>query len=257
MKTIFNKLKNGSILAYTLIIMTIMLMAALSVASVVVLEKKSASNTAESTQAFAVADSGLEKVLSYHSRHSSEPLSALGTCNEDGTVTFNIADGTVKVTLYADTEATQLLDCNDSNNKLSQIRKVKALGSYAGTTRVLEVAVAAGSCTNGMELLAESNNRTITSAQFDNIVNAVKNDRKSIKYAICKNSDSSKIMAINNVGFFRNGNTLKIIGLSSSQGNAHIACTFNGDCRSATSYTDDSFSCDGGWAVYAGCECGC
>ena len=149
MRIIFNKLKKGSILAYTLIVLTIMLMTALSVASVTVLEKKSASTTAGSTQAFAVANSGAEKILGYHFRDDSKNLESLGVCNDDGTVTLsNVAGGTARITFYSGAEETATLDCNDTANKLSDVRKVKSMGTYAGTARAVEVAVATegGSC---------------------------------------------------------------------------------------------------------------
>ncbi len=143
--------------------------------------------------------------MSYHSRHSSEPLSALGTCNEDGTVTFNIADGTAKVTLYADTEATQLLDCNDSNNKLSQIRKVKALGSYAGTTRVLEVAVAgtSGEC------------------EFVSAIGACKNEAGDTADCYLKlgtvNVDVELSLTVNKVCYDKKGHNYYAVGYSGGE----------------------------------------
>jgi uncharacterized membrane protein len=59
----FTKPNKGSVLVFSLIVLSIVLSAALSVAVVNVSNRKSAGSTGQSVQSFQVADSGVEMAL--------------------------------------------------------------------------------------------------------------------------------------------------------------------------------------------------
>jgi hypothetical protein len=175
MKQKLKDLKNkfpGSILVYSLIILSIMLMTALSIASVTVMERKSAGTTGASNQAFAVADSGSELFLGRIKNKSGTLNSVFGaSCPAGGnTYTGNVSTvGNFTVTFFkADgTQAT----CND---QISSITKIKSAGYSNNATRAIEVAVAASSVNNGNHC----DNLQLGSVQADaGLADAVKNCR--------------------------------------------------------------------------------
>jgi hypothetical protein len=147
----------GSILVYSLIILSIMLMTALSIASVTVMERKNAGTTGASNQAFAVADSGSELFLGRIKGKTGTINSVFGTAcpTTDKAYTGNVSTvGNFTVTFFkADgTQAT----CNDL---ISSITKIKSSGYSNNSSRAIEVAVAAahdpgiGTCYNSSDML--------------------------------------------------------------------------------------------------------
>lgn len=158
----YAKLKNklnikGSILVATLLIMGLMLVIAMGIASITIQEKKSANVGGQSTKAFQVADSGVEAVIGKIKQDTTgtDPINnSIGTCNDDNTITTNVAGGTAKITFFDGSGNT--LDCGI--DKLSAVRKVKSVGSYASASRAIEAAVAApgspvGTCYNDEDIL--------------------------------------------------------------------------------------------------------
>lgn len=148
--------KKGSILAYSLIILSIMLAVGLALSKSVVLEKKNASDNEFSSQAFQVADSGfqfaLKAINAKRAAGESEDaiVSAFANCDvstADGTIP-GLAGSTYKLTFYKDTSCTMPVvvasgDClNSGTAKIKDIQCVKSLGLYKNTVRVVSVAVA-------------------------------------------------------------------------------------------------------------------
>jgi hypothetical protein len=144
----FQKLKSrmkGSVLIFTLLLLSIALMAALSLATAVVVGTKSARDTNKSVQAFQTADSGVEKILMAIKSNTTDNLSDLGTCS-GGNITGTVRAGdSYAITLY-DGEDKEV-SCSDTNRKVSEIRKIKSVGKFGGSVRAVETAVAANGAT--------------------------------------------------------------------------------------------------------------
>lgn len=129
----------GSVLVFTLIILSLTLMTALAIAAVTVTERRTSGDTAASSQSFQVADSGIEKVLNEIYRNNKGTLADLSGCI-GGKITTNIgSDKTYELTFKDDTGA-DITDCTSP----ATIGSVKSVGFYKGTTRAIETAVAMG-----------------------------------------------------------------------------------------------------------------
>jgi hypothetical protein len=142
-------LKNvkGSALVFSLVVLSMILVAALGVAAVSVVEKKNSLSTGKSTQAFQLADSAIEMVLKKAVINPQLTLGALGDgwqCGSGGVVTVpslvGISGNPVVLTFKKEV-VTDIVDCN---TKLSEVADVKATGQYGSTTRAINTVVAAG-----------------------------------------------------------------------------------------------------------------
>lgn len=141
----FTKPNKGSVLVFSLIVLSIVLSAALSVAVVNVSNRKSAGSTGQSVQSFQVADSGVELMLKkIYKDPTNVALSTLGTACTGGVVSTSVSGGLVRVSFFDDTNA-QVTDCTSTTWRDS-LAKIKVEGTSAGTTRVIETAVAASTC---------------------------------------------------------------------------------------------------------------
>jgi uncharacterized protein (UPF0333 family) len=244
------KLSRGSVLAYSLIIMAIILATAIGIAAVTVREKKSAGTTAQSNQAFAVADSGSEVALQQVAKNPNSPISSLGTC-KGNTVTISVANGTADITFYSNEEATVPIDC-DGN--LGDARKIKSVGQYADTARAVEVAVAAGECNDNqiIYLIRSSSGGSFTQADFDFLKSKI--DGGSVIAAVNCLAGSNGYSEIATKG----GGTIPIYdGASyvkdSKKGDkfdfAQFSCVVSQGC-----VVSSGSSCSGGWKVFEYCQ---
>jgi len=140
LKELKQKLSRGSILVFTLLVMFILLISALGIASVTVIERKTSGTTGKSTQSFQVADSGAEIVLQKIYKDSAlTDIASMGGCSS-GQVSGSIdvaGEKNYTVTFY-DVDDNKLT-CTDN---VSDVRLIKSVGSYAQTSRAIEVAVA-------------------------------------------------------------------------------------------------------------------
>ena len=136
----------GSILVFSLIVLSVILSAALSITAVTVSNRKSAGSTSQSVQSFQVADSGVEKALKEIYKGSYADLStmasAFGTSCLSGSFSFPVSGGTSTVTFFDTNNA--ILTCASPTWR-DDVAKIKVEGTSAGTTRVIETAVAAAS----------------------------------------------------------------------------------------------------------------
>ncbi|MCX6765710.1 MAG: hypothetical protein NT136_01995 [Candidatus Moranbacteria bacterium] len=138
---------SGSILVFTLIVLFIILATAIGIASVTVIERKTAGTTGKSTAGFQVADSGAEVILQKIYKDDSltdlnSLAASLGTTCSNGTISGSISSGKdYTVTFYDDADPAVIVPCGDP---VSNVAKIKSVGTYAGTSRAIEVAVAAG-----------------------------------------------------------------------------------------------------------------
>lgn len=145
------KPKQGSVLVFSLIVLSILLSAAVAVATVSVANRRSTFSTAKSSQSFQVADSGAELVLQqiYKTLPTHASINALaaalggGAACSGGAITKNgVAGGDIKVSFYD--KDNNLISCTDTAWR-SKVVAIKSEGTAAGTTRLVETAVAAGS----------------------------------------------------------------------------------------------------------------
>lgn len=143
--------KQGSVLVFSLIVLSILLSAAVAVATVSVANRRSTLSTAKSNQSFQVADSGVELVLQqiYKPVPTHANLNALATalgggaaCAGGSITKTGVAGGDVRVSFFDKDD--NLIGCADTNWR-SKIVAVKSEGTAFGTTRLVETAVAAGS----------------------------------------------------------------------------------------------------------------
>jgi len=142
------KKTKASVLVFALIILFIGIAAAIGIASSTMISQKNSINTASSTQSFQVADSGAEIVLNKIKNASDgDTLGSLGLSCSSGVITGNIGTGKeYKITAFRIDESNPITDCSAS---LSDIDRIKSIGSYKNTNRAVEVAVASGGCKFG------------------------------------------------------------------------------------------------------------
>ena len=94
------KKHKGSILAFSLIIMGIVLVAALGIAAVSVTEQKNAGTTAKSTQSFQVANSGSELLLQKVKGQSGQLSLISGLGCSGNSVTGSVSSGSYAISFY-------------------------------------------------------------------------------------------------------------------------------------------------------------
>jgi Tfp pilus assembly protein PilX len=169
------KPKQGSVLVFSLIVLSILLSAAVAVATVSVANRRSTFSTAKSSQSFQVADSGAELVLQqiYKTVPTHASISALaaalggGAACSGGAITKNgVAGGDIKVSFYD--KDNNLISCTDTAWR-SKVVAIKSEGTTAGTTRLVETAVAAGSDFGWVNLVGgpHSGGTTVRNATYD------------------------------------------------------------------------------------------
>jgi len=141
MKILKQKLSRGSVLVFTLLITGLMLATAISLIAASSIERKTSGVSSKSTQSFQVADSGAEIVLQkiYKESSAASFISDLGTCDPATKMVSGLLSTgkEYKVTFYDDADVQ--LACT---GLVSVVRKIKSVGTYASTSRAVEVAVA-------------------------------------------------------------------------------------------------------------------
>ncbi|HOX10615.1 MAG TPA: FISUMP domain-containing protein [Candidatus Moranbacteria bacterium] len=140
-------MKQGSILAYSLIVVSVMIVIATSISAVTVIEKKGAVSTDSSVQAYQTADSGVQLAIKKINKKISlqeegDHISSIFTC---GNYKFQDAGaGEYELSFFSDEEGTaQITDCNNTN--INQIQSIKSVGEYKDTVRAVQVSIA-GPC---------------------------------------------------------------------------------------------------------------
>lgn len=147
-KSYFLKNKKASILAYSLIVVSVMIVIATSISVVTVIEKKGAVSTDASVQAYQTADSGVQmaikeinRIISTGNSSSTSIGSVFANC-----VDPNSADGSIfagadyKLSFFSDEEGNTPIGCSAM---IDQIKNIKSVGTYKDTARAVQVAVAA------------------------------------------------------------------------------------------------------------------
>lgn len=138
--------RQGSVLAFTLIVMFIFLVIAIGIANVAVKEIKTSSDTGKSTMAFQVADSGMETVLEKIKGGPYTTVNELATvggmvCVDDSGATPAVIGSTLAS--GGEYELTFKDDADPSNDILlctsgATIGSIKSKGTYKQIARAVE-----------------------------------------------------------------------------------------------------------------------
>jgi Tfp pilus assembly protein PilX len=133
-------LPKGSVLVFSLIILSIMLVTSLTLLSSAVLDQKASLSTVDSTRSFQVADSGAEQVLYQIYQQGigdiNEIASNLSLSCSGGVIENASAGWTIR---FYDEDGKAFSKCDTPRD---QIAAIKSEGSAQGTVRAVEVAVA-------------------------------------------------------------------------------------------------------------------
>jgi Tfp pilus assembly protein PilX len=131
--------KKASILAFTLIMLSILLLAGLSLMGSVNVDQRASIDSRKSVQALQSAESGSAVMVSKIRNNISGTLNNLGTCS-NGIISGTSSQGTYQVS-FLNEDGDILDECSDN---VEDIAKVKSIGTYAQTNRAVEVSIAAG-----------------------------------------------------------------------------------------------------------------
>lgn len=136
-------LPKGSVLVFSLIILSIMLVTSLTLLASSALNQKAALSTGSSTRSLQVADAGIEQVLYqiYRKRHATvgDLAAELGADCSGGEVADEDAGWSVR--MY-DLDGFAMDDCGATDWR-ERVAAIKSEGTAQGTIRAVEVAVAA------------------------------------------------------------------------------------------------------------------
>ncbi|EKE18636.1 MAG: hypothetical protein ACD_9C00274G0001 [uncultured bacterium] len=140
-------MRQGSVLAYSLIVIAAMLAIASSISVVAVIEKKGASGTEFSMQSLQTADSGVQLALKKINKELYEAIpgtiDTIFSCDGNDNVPNNTDGGpagsSYELSFY-DSNGVKL-SCDSDN--VSEIASIKSVGTYNNTVRAVNVAVAA------------------------------------------------------------------------------------------------------------------
>lgn len=140
------KTKPASALIFTLIILFIGVVCAIGIASTTLIARKMSTTSGKSVASFQVADSGAEIVLQKMKdtldSDSNAKITDMGLSCNNGTVSGNISSGKEYKITFLDENGNQLpAGCSAP---ISDVQKIRSIGTYAQISRAIEAAVAAG-----------------------------------------------------------------------------------------------------------------
>lgn len=132
-------------MVFSLIVMLFLLMAAVSITTVTISETKSSSALARSTNAYIVAESGMEIILKriYSNAYNGSDLNALapsGTSCQNGEIRGTIGDGQYAVTLLR-SDGSPIATCSTTTWR-TEAAGIESQGAFGTTTRAIRVDVA-------------------------------------------------------------------------------------------------------------------
>jgi hypothetical protein len=254
LQTIKQKLR-GSVLVFTLLALSVLLLGALSLATSTIVGQKNAKNTDTSMQAFQSADSGVERVLvKLKNAGTNDNIVNIwtgGQCvNVPGgqdyvTGTTRNDESTYKVQFFD--AAGDPMDCSD---RAQDVREIKSTGEFAGTTRAIKTAVAAGACGAGVGIIevAKGSGSSFSPGDFNDVWDFIKpgGDAGSITSMSCHvDSPIDYVEQVNGLRPIINDSNGTASFYSSS---GTMVCAKNGDCKSLGNQ-----DCNGGWVITGEC----
>jgi Tfp pilus assembly protein PilX len=142
MRSSFSSLKRarGSVLVFSLIILSFLLIASISLATVALSGTRATSALNRSSVAFQAADAGSELTLQkiYAASCDTSRLSCLGSCSS-GRIEGTVGNASYDVNFY-DTSGTRITDCNSTSWR-ADVETLLSEGAFGGTTRAVQVEV--------------------------------------------------------------------------------------------------------------------
>lgn len=150
--------KRGSLLAYSLIVLAVMLVIAIGMSTVSIKNRNNAITSSSSAQSFQIADSGVNLVTNamgvvlgtdpINGRLRDLSIAGAGPCVTVGgkaQISGDAAGGKYTVEFY-DTSPVPVAisSCNNVGAEVDNVGKIKAIGEFKDTSRSIEVALAAG-----------------------------------------------------------------------------------------------------------------
>jgi hypothetical protein len=140
--------QKGSVLAYTLIVLSLMLVVALNMSMAALRSKQNSIATGNSIQAFQAADSGSQIMLKGININpgSFRLVDKFPSCVVSGgiaTVVGVINNASYVVVPFKKQGANDvpMTSCNSNQDTTDKITKIKATGVFRGTSRAVEVSV--------------------------------------------------------------------------------------------------------------------
>ncbi len=145
MKKMKLKISKGSVLVFSLIVLSMILVMALGISAVTITERKTASGTGKSIKAFENAESGVEEAI-YAIKNSVPPNNITARLN-DGNFCNKVFTESGGVYTCSDGYKIMFLDelgsILPSNGDINEIASIKSVGTYSDTVRAVETAWAA------------------------------------------------------------------------------------------------------------------
>lgn len=135
--------QNGSVLVFSLVILSLMLVTSLTLLSSVSLDQKASLSTGNSTRSFQVADSGVEQVLYQIYKKSNATIGDLSNSITNTTCTdgFVVSSDGWTVAFYTGDNGDVRIDSCSATDWRTLVTKIKSQGTLSGTTRAVEVSV--------------------------------------------------------------------------------------------------------------------
>ena len=139
------KTKPASALIFTLIILFIGVVSAIGIASATLISRKMSTTSGKSVASFQIADSGaeiiLQKMKDTLDSDSNAKITDMGLSCSNGTVSGNISSGKEYEITFLDENGNQL--AGGCSAPISDVQKIRSIGTYAQISRAIEAAVAA------------------------------------------------------------------------------------------------------------------
>ena len=244
------KTKKASILAFTLIMLGILLAAGLSLMGATLVDQRTAIDSGKAIQSLQTAESGTDIAVS---RISNDPTSdlatifpaSLGYTWSGDTVTASAAQGEFTLT-FLDKDGNEL---SSSSAKGSEVESIKSIGTYAGINRAIEVALAAG-CEGENCNILDSGNSTCSVADIASEMGGGDNFFFTAGY--CSGSSNREIMLKVNTGWVQNNASISTTtsgqygGGTNENGYVKMVCIGSGQ---ASNFNANTTLCPGSPSV--------
>ncbi|KKP79991.1 MAG: hypothetical protein A2271_01035 [Candidatus Moranbacteria bacterium RIFOXYA12_FULL_35_19] len=148
-KKSLNKKNKGSVLVVTLLILTVILISVLSTTLVAVKERKASMGSAISNKAYQASEEGIETVMQAITRGNHDYINNSNGVNNlydylpnglDCNTSTGLLEGTDYNVQLLDRNSTQI-NCNDTSRLVSEIVKIKSVGTSSNSKRAVEALV--------------------------------------------------------------------------------------------------------------------
>lgn len=142
-KSYFLKNKKASVLAYSLIVVSVMIVIATSISVVTVIEKKGAVSTDSSVQAYQIADSGVQLAIKKINADLTKNINQVfSDCSSLDANSVKVRKETVAGISGSSYEITFRNESGiGCGSKVASVQNIKSTGEYKNTVRAVEVSI--------------------------------------------------------------------------------------------------------------------